>query len=263
MRAGKHLFCEKPLALSLAEGEMLAGLARERGLRLTIDYVMRRSSLWEAAARIRASGALGTLLHMDLANHAAGLNLPAAHWFWDAAQSGGIWIEHGVHFFDAFAWVAGASGQIASAQAFTNAAGQRDRVAALAQFGDAAAHFYHGFTHSSATEQTTVRLAFARGYVTLHGWVPTEMDITAGPQERAAVQPLLPSQVSEQDGMLRAALPEGKSAAYTACIQAGMRELARAVRDASAPLAVTAEHGLASLRLAADATRLSIHARHP
>jgi predicted dehydrogenase len=22
------------------------------------------------------------------------------HWFWDPSKSGGIWIEHGVHFFE-------------------------------------------------------------------------------------------------------------------------------------------------------------------
>ncbi len=262
LSAGKHLFCEKPLALTVDEGAALLDAAQRRGLRLTVDYVMRRNPLWAAAARIRESGVLGALLHMDLSNHAAGLSLPAAHWFWDKAQSGGIWVEHGVHFFDAFAWVAGTAGRISSAAAQANAQGQEDRVEALAQYGQTLAHFYHGFTHSGETEQTTVRLTFAQGYLTLREWVPTRLDIAAASAEHAqALLPLLPdtAQIAAQQGRRRLAitLPEGKPAVYRASVQAGMRELAWAVRDPALPLAVTGEHGLASLRMAVDAERLS------
>src|SRR5690606_14636556 len=111
------------------------------GVRLTVDYVMRHNPFWDAAARLRRDGVLGRLLQMDLVNHAAGLDLPPDHWFWDPAQSGGIWVEHGVHFFDAFAWVAGAPGDVAASQAFARPDGAVDRVAALARYGEAAAHF--------------------------------------------------------------------------------------------------------------------------
>ena len=260
--AGKHLFCEKPLALTLPEGEALRAAAERSQTRLTIDYVMRQNPLWRAAAELRAAGMLGKLLHMELANHAAGLSLPANHWFWDKAKSGGIWIEHGVHFFDACAWVAGADGRITAAQAFTNAAGQEDRVEALAVYGDIAAHFYHGFTHSGATEQTTARLTFERGYVTLREWVPTVLEIAAvTPEQITALTPLLPGDVYVEAvgaGLHRihARLPQGKSAVYRSCIQDGMRDLARAVRDPAHPLTVTVEHGLHSLRMAVEAERL-------
>jgi predicted dehydrogenase len=224
---------------------------------------MRANPLWRAAADLRASGVLGRLLHMDLANHAAGLNLPHGHWFWDKAISGGIWIEHGVHFFDAFAWVAGTTGRVTAAQAFTHAQGCEDRVQALAVYGDAAAHVYHGFTHSSATERTTVRLTFEHGYLTLHEWVPTVLEIAGIDAAQAeAVRPLLPGVVQAEAAegpawQARAVLPEGKAAVYRACVQQGMRQLAQAVRDPAAPLAVTAEHGLASLRMAVAAEALA------
>lgn len=265
LEADKHLFCEKPLALTLADGEKLVTTAQARGLRLTVDYVMRPNPFWQAAAALRASGVLGALRHMDLANHAAGLSLPPDHWFWDASKSGGIWIEHGVHFFDAFAWVAGTNGEITSSASYRRADGAADRVEALAHYGDsagataasAAAHFYHAFDQSGQTEQTTVILTFERGYVTLREWVPTSIEILT-PVPAEALQPFLPGTVEihpQSNGRTRAYAfaPEGKSSVYRASIQAGMRDLALAVRDPAHQLAVTGREGLDSLRMAVAA----------
>lgn len=261
LQAGKHLFCEKPLALNLEDAAQLIAVASASGLLLTVDYVMRQNPLWAAAAALCESGALGALLHMDLMNHAAGLNLAPGHWFWDKAQSGGIWIEHGVHFFDAFAWVAGTPGEITAAQAFRRADGREDRVEALARYGDTAAHFYHGFTHSSANEQTVVQLTFERGYVTLNEWVPTTLELIT-PEPADAITPLLPGNLyihTLENGqtLIGAALPGNKSDVYQRAIQAGMSELAQAAsRDAGA-LRVTGAMGLDSLRMAVEAEALA------
>jgi predicted dehydrogenase len=196
---------------------------------------------------------------MDLANHAAGLSLPPDHWFWDARKSGGIWIEHGVHFFDAFGWVAGVDGEIAASVAYARADGVIDRVEALAHYGDAAAHFYHAFDQSGQTEQTTVILTFERGYVTLREWVPTSIEILTSVSAKA-LQAYLPNEAevsTRGDGrtFVCAYAPEGKSSVYRASIQAGMRDLVRAVNDPGYALDVTGREGLASLQLAVIATQ--------
>lgn len=259
LRAGRHLFCEKPLALNLPGAEALVHEAATRGLRLTVNYVMRHNPFWQAAARLAASGLLGALRHMDLANFAAGLELPEDHWFWDKRRSGGIWVEHGVHFFDVFAWVARAEGQILAAQSYRRVDGPVDRVEALARFGDAAAHFYHGFDRSSRSEHTTARLAFADADLVLREWVPTSIEIvTDTPQE---LVPYLPSDlphVIEAQGArwrIRCHDPRGKSVVYRECIQAGMRDLVQSLRDSQHATVVQPAHALASLRmaLAADA----------
>ncbi len=261
LNAGKHLFCEKPLALTVEDAQKLIDTANAKGLRLTVDYVMRQNPFWAFAASLAHSGVLGTLRHMDLANHAAGLSLPANHWFWNPALSGGIWIEHGVHFFDAFAWVAGGEGQILGSAAYQHGDGATDRVECLARYGDAAAHFYHGFDQSSQTEQTTVTLTFEQGYVTLREWVPTSIEVLT-PVDDTLWSNLLPRTVEYttlDDGrrLARAYAPEGKSVVYTRAIQDGMRQLAAAVRDPQASLTVTGEQGLASLRMAVATTSLA------
>jgi predicted dehydrogenase len=259
LRARRHLFCEKPLALTLADGQQLIRLAEENDVLLSVDYVMRHNPFWEAARTLAQSGVLGELRHMDLSNHAAGLALPAHHWFWDTSKSGGIWIEHGVHFFDAFTWVSGQPGEITGSQTFKSADGVANRVEALARFGEVAAHFYHAFDQSKQTEQTTVRLTLEHAYLTLREWVPTSLEIltTVSPDKFSAQLPGELSITQRDDGRfsIRAYAPEGKSSIYRQCIQAGMLDLVKAVLSPSHKLMVTGAHGLESLRLAIQASQ--------
>lgn len=257
--AGRHLFCEKPLALTVEDGAKLIEAAAANRLRLSVNYVMRQNPFWQAAARVIQSGALGALRHMSLVNHANGKGLAADHWFWDKARSGGIWIEHGVHFFDAFTWLAGKPGEILSAASYLRADGATDRVEALLRFGHIAAHCYHAFDQSGATEQTTAYLTLEGGYLTLREWLPTAIEVlTEVPP--SAWEPFLPGTVrhAERTGSMfraEAYAPEGKAALYRANIQAGIRDLAEAVRDPQHTLAVQGTYGLESLRLAVDAER--------
>lgn len=258
LNAGKHLFCEKPLALTVEAGTRLVERAHSQGVLLTVNYVMRHNPLWRLAALLRQSGVLGTLRHMSLMNHAAGLELPDDHWFWDPTLSGGIWVEHGVHFFDAFALVAGTDGQIVASHYFTREDGAIDRVEALARYESVGAHFYHAFDQSAQTEKTTVHLAFQDGYVTLHEWVPTRMVITStlsAVDLRSLVAPhgeALSSLVIEADGStMDIRTPGEKSTVYQQGIQQGMRALVYAItHEQPESLQVTGDIALKSLRLA-------------
>ncbi len=61
LRAGKHVHCEKPLAMTSAESGALCDLARGSGLAAGVNYNMRFYPLnWEVRAMIR-SGALGRI----------------------------------------------------------------------------------------------------------------------------------------------------------------------------------------------------------
>jgi predicted dehydrogenase len=63
--AGKHVFCEKPFALTKADAEASAGAARQTGITLGLGYNRRfHPEMTKLRQQIR-SGALGTILHVE------------------------------------------------------------------------------------------------------------------------------------------------------------------------------------------------------
>ena len=61
---------------------------------------------WPAVARLQDE-LLGAPQRFLFENDASDEDLDDDHWFWDARHSGGIFVEHGVHFFDAAAMLLG------------------------------------------------------------------------------------------------------------------------------------------------------------
>ena len=113
-------------------------------------------------------------------NYASDENLPAEHWFWDRSKSGGIFVEHGVHFFDLFAGWLG-RGRVEAAQVGVRpGTAIEEHVHCTVRYGDAAlVNFYHGFHQAGRMDRQELRLVFERGDVTLFDWVPTRARIHA------------------------------------------------------------------------------------
>ena len=100
--AGKHVICEKPAAIKTSEAEELLALASANNLLYVVNLMQRYNPLYDAVDRIIKENILGNFLHGFFENYASDENLGIDHWFWDETKSGGIFIEHGVHFFDMF-----------------------------------------------------------------------------------------------------------------------------------------------------------------
>jgi predicted dehydrogenase len=137
-------------------------------------------------------GLLGDLLHGLFVNEAADEGLAPAHWFWNRETSGGIFIEHGVHFFDLVAsWLG--EGHVVSAARSLREPSAADgaveeevmctcrypRPHAAARAGVCTRHtgllfhFEHGFHQASRMDRQELRLVFERGELRLFDWVPT------------------------------------------------------------------------------------------
>jgi predicted dehydrogenase len=185
LKAGKHVIVEKPLALTVAQADELVAVARQRDRLLVANLMQRYNPLFDAVRRLVESRVLGDTLHGSFENYASDENLPADHWFWDRAKSGGIFVEHGVHFFDLFAGWLG-PGRVEAAQVGVRAGTAiEEQVHATVRYRDTAlVNFYHGFHQVGRMDRQELRLVFERGDVTAFDWVPSRARIHALVDER-------------------------------------------------------------------------------
>jgi predicted dehydrogenase len=179
LEAGKHVICEKPLALTVPQADELVALARRNDLLLVANLMQRYNPLFDIIGQVIERGPLGAFLHGYFENYASDENLPPDHWFWDREKSGGIFVEHGVHFFDMLAGWLG-PGEVVAAQASRRSDGCEDQVQCTVRYADSAHfNFYHGFHQPGRMDRQELRLVFERGDILLQGWVPTNARIHA------------------------------------------------------------------------------------
>jgi predicted dehydrogenase len=183
--AGKHVIVEKPLALTVSQADEMVATARQRDRLLIANLMQRYNPLYQAVATLIQNRVLGEVLHGTFENYASDENLPAGHWFWDRSKSGGIFIEHGVHFFDLFTGWLG-PGKVEAAQVGVRPGTTiEEHVQATVRYGQTVlVNFYHGFHQTERMDRQELRLVFERGDVTLYDWVPTRARIHAVVDER-------------------------------------------------------------------------------
>ena len=282
LRAGKHVIVEKPLALTVAQADELVAEARRRDRLLVANLMQRYNPLVGAVRRVVESRVLGDVLHGSFENYASDENLPAAHWFWDRAKSGGIFVEHGVHFFDLFAGWLG-PGRVEAAQVGVRpGTAIEEHVHATVRYGDAAlVNFYHGFHQAGRMDRQELRLVFERGDVTLFDWVPTRARVHALVDERQTRElcHLFPGArldvAASYGGTDRACRGRGKtidayqvidlsvgdgtakSPLYGELLRAMMQDQVRWIRDRTHPRVVTEANGRDSLAVACAADALA------
>ena len=108
LEAGKHLLCEKPVALNAAAaGRMLAAAEQRPQIAAWVDHELRYEPNRRRVRDLIRAGAIGEIRHLELQlkPYLRGDGRPqttAAPWTWwfDAAQGGGILGAVGSHLVD-------------------------------------------------------------------------------------------------------------------------------------------------------------------
>jgi scyllo-inositol 2-dehydrogenase (NAD+) len=100
--AGKPIFCEKPLALSVAETQRVLAAVRQAGVLLQIGFMRRFDAGHVQAKAAIDSGRIGRPISFKSAGRDPGC--PPVE-FADPRHSGGLIIDMGIHDFDMARWL--------------------------------------------------------------------------------------------------------------------------------------------------------------
>ncbi|MCD6304646.1 MAG: gfo/Idh/MocA family oxidoreductase, partial [Planctomycetes bacterium] len=170
-----------------ADADELLAAAAESGRVCVVNFVLRYNDVIAAARRVLDTGVLGGVLAGRLTNCAFDTALPPDHWFWDKRLSGGIFIEHGVHFFDLYRYLVGPCEVLSAHAAVREGTGQEDRVLCCMRCGgEAIVTHYHGFDQIKPMDRADHRLVCELGDLRIFGWIPLSLEIDAAVNDAGA-----------------------------------------------------------------------------
>ncbi|HYK51683.1 MAG TPA: Gfo/Idh/MocA family oxidoreductase [Terriglobales bacterium] len=93
--AGKHIVCEKPLAMTIAEGEEMIAAAKRHGVLLMYGEELLFTPKYLKVKEMADSGAFGKIYLVKQSEKHFG---PHSEWFWDPNRSGGgAFMDLGCH----------------------------------------------------------------------------------------------------------------------------------------------------------------------
>jgi predicted dehydrogenase len=103
-KAGKHVICEKPIALTVEDGQAMIDACR--GVRFFIGLVLRFFPHYRSAKQLVAAGRIGKPGVLRLKRVSYVPQDPEA-WYFNDALSGGMVVDLMIHDFDYVRWLAG------------------------------------------------------------------------------------------------------------------------------------------------------------
>ncbi|MCL1795275.1 MAG: Gfo/Idh/MocA family oxidoreductase [Clostridia bacterium] len=103
-RAGKHIFCEKPMAMNVRECEEMIGACAQAGVALQIGFMRRHDASFVAAKEQVDAGVIGDITLIRSCTRGPSQPRP---WMYDIQKSNGILAEVNSHDIDCARWFAG------------------------------------------------------------------------------------------------------------------------------------------------------------
>ncbi len=189
---GKHILCEKPMALNVAEGDEMLDACRANGVKLGIAYYRRFYPLINRVKEIIASGEIGEISFSQI-NSFEFFDPPREHsryWLLEKEKSGGgPMMDFGCHRLEVLENIFGEVKQLNSI--VSNAVFGReveDTASALFKFaGGTCANLT--VTHAAAEPQDTLDIFGTKGSIHIPVLSGAEMKIRIGNEERIESHP--------------------------------------------------------------------------
>ena len=107
-KAGKHVICEKPMAMNAAEARRMVAAGKRAKKTLMMAFCQRFGTAGQAAKKLMETGEVGKVYHIRL-EYVRRRGIPGlGGWFTSRTQAGGgPMLDVGVHFLDLAMWLTG------------------------------------------------------------------------------------------------------------------------------------------------------------
>lgn len=100
MEVGKHVFCEKPIALSVEDAEEMLNKAKEKGVKLSVGHVVRFFPSYKNAVSLVKEGKIGTPKLIRTTRNGAYPGWSWENWYSHYELSGGPLLDLIIHDID-------------------------------------------------------------------------------------------------------------------------------------------------------------------
>ncbi len=200
-QAGKHVFCEKPIALTLEDGLAMIDACDQAGVRLFIGQVLRFVPQYASAQAVVAAGQIGSPAVMRLTRAAYQPRKAVDNWFTDESRSGGMILDLMIHDYDYARWLVGDVKRVFAKSVRTtrpDAPGDYALVTLRFESG-AIAHVEGGWAYPPGFFRTSLDIAGTGGVLewSSDNSEPVHTHLAVTPQQEAAEVGLPPSMLAE------------------------------------------------------------------
>lgn len=187
MKAGKHVFVEKPICLDEAEMELLLATEKETGVKVQVGQVIRQWTEYVWLKQAVDSGVYGKVLHAQFRRLSSLPTWAWEGWLHQMDKSGGVATDMHVHDVDFVRYILGEPDTV-KAQAYRDEAGVIQQINALLGYGDrVSVSVEAGWNYPPDFPFTAdFRVKFEKATMVLSGGV-----LTVYPNEGGAFQPEL------------------------------------------------------------------------
>jgi predicted dehydrogenase len=139
LRAGKHVLCEKPFAMDVAEAAEMAAAAEAAGVRHFVNHEFRMDPALQELRRRLHAGDIGRLTYVALTDFATFVDAAQgilSRWWFQQARGGGWLGAHGSHRIDQLRFLFGEIASVSALVETTIAEPRRSRGTLTSEVDD-------------------------------------------------------------------------------------------------------------------------------
>ncbi|SFT02261.1 Predicted dehydrogenase [Paenibacillus sp. BC26] len=174
--AGKHVICEKPLALHLEDAAEMIRSCEQHGVRLFVGHVVRFFPEYVQMKQVIDDGKLGRIGVV----HAKRIGSHPGRWFFDDDKSGGVITDLMIHDIDFFR---SAMGEVKSVYGLNQRADDIDYALVTLLFESGAVANLEAFWGYQGPFQTAVEIAGSKGIIRSDSQKNSSLQICKAPSD--------------------------------------------------------------------------------